>query len=476
MNRLLCFRINERDFSGKDFEETMVLDFLRRKLGLHGTKEGCREGDCGACTVLLGEDFEGQASWRAVPSCLLALGELDGRHLVTIEGLARDGLTPVMKALLDEGASQCGFCSPGIVLALTAFLLDSNRLDPLRAIVAVEGNLCRCTGYGAIRRAARRLAADFAGLEALPPSGPARLARLAEAGVIPPGLASLMGGFPAPGRIEHGRSPAHGLAIGSGSDYFVRHPYPEPGMPVSFLDHDQQLRHIELHDGCLELGAGVSWRDFFAHPLTRGHLPGVEAVEDRIASLPIRNRATVAGNIVNASPIADLSAVLLALDARLRLRSARRTRQLPLAEFFLDYKKTALAPGEIVETIRIPLPAAGSRFNFEKVSKRAHLDIATVNSAASLVCEGRRIVSCRLSAGGMAPIPLRLEAAEAFLAGKTVDAATVREAAGLAAAATRPISDVRGSAEYRRRLLERLVMVHFARLVPEAGLAEELWP
>lgn len=473
MDRLLRFRVNGQDYQLSDFEDAMVLDFLRRRLGLHGTKEGCREGDCGACMVLLGEDLDGKPAWRAVPSCLLALGELDGRHLVTTEGIAASGLTPVMRALLDEGASQCGFCSPGVVVALTAFLLDAPAIDPLQAVVAIEGNLCRCTGYGAIRRAAGRLAAEFS---ALPLDFAPRLAELAGRGVVPPALAARMADFPAPKRVEQAHPARTWLALGSGSDWFLRHPDPEPKRRLSFIDHDPALRRLERRGDDLEVGAGVSWRDFFAHPLVRGHFPDILAVEARIASAPIRNRATIAGNLVNASPIADLAVLLLGLEARLGLRSAAGRRELALDRFFLDYKKTALAAGEIVECIRIPLPAAGCRHNFEKVSKRAHLDIASVNSALAVQTDGKCIVRCRLAAGGMAAIPLRLPAAEAYLEGKPVEAATVRRAAELAVEATSPISDVRGSAEYRRRLLARLVMAHFTRLFPEAGLAEEFWP
>jgi xanthine dehydrogenase small subunit len=283
-----------------------------------------------------------------------------------------------------------------------------------------------------------------------------------------------MGDFPAPGRLEHAAADRRQQAMGSGSDWFVRHPHPEGRRRLSFLDHDPALRHIEAAAGGLEIGAGVAWRDFFEHPLVRALLPDLAGVEARLASAPIRNRATVAGNLVNASPIADLACLFLALDARLRLRYAHSVRELPLDKFFLDYKKTALRPGEIVEAIRLP-PGDGA-ISFEKVGKRAHLDIATVNSAAWLRLEGGRVAACRISAGGVAPVPLRLTEAEAWLTGRQLDAAAVRRAADLAMAAARPIDDVRGSADYRRRLLGRLVCVHFARLAPEAGLAEEFWP
>ncbi|HRZ89007.1 MAG TPA: FAD binding domain-containing protein, partial [Spirochaetia bacterium] len=335
MKRRLVFRVNERLVDAEAWEETLALDYLRRDLGLTGTKEGCREGDCGACLVLLGERGGDGPSWKAVPSCLLALGELDGRHVVTIEGIAAGGLTPVMEAFLDEGASQCGFCSPGFIVALTAFLVEGH-IDPVRALVSIEGNLCRCTGYGSIRRAAERLTRDFADL---PADLGARLAVLGDRKVLPGSLAALMTSLPEPG--SRPAAAPKGLNLGGGTDWFVRNPDPEPGTGVAFTDRQAGLDRIERTGDFLSVGAAVTVRSFFEDPRIRAHAPGIEAFEAQMASLPIRNRATLAGNVVNASPIADMTALLLALDARVRLRSASGARELSLADFFLGYKKTA---------------------------------------------------------------------------------------------------------------------------------------
>ncbi len=470
MKRRLVFRVNERLVDAEAWEETLALDWLRRELGLTGTKEGCREGDCGACLVLLGERGEAGPVWKAVPSCLLALGELDGRHVVTIEGIAAAGLTPVMEAFLDQGASQCGFCSPGFIVALTAFLVEG-RIDPVRTLVSIEGNLCRCTGYGSIRRAADRLTKDFADL---PRDLGARLAVLGKRGVLPPSLAALMTSLPEPG--SRPAAAPEGLNLGGGTDWFVRNPDPEPGTGVAFTDRQAGLGRIERTGDFLSVGAAVTVRAFFEDLLVRAHAPGIEAFEAQMASLPIRNRATLAGNVVNASPIADMTALLLALDARARLRSASGTRDLPLADFFLGYKKTALRDGEFLEALLLPAAAGPVRLNFEKVSKRESLDIATANTALALRTEEDRISWARLSVGGMAPVPLAARAASEYLVGKIPDAATAREAARLALQDCSPLSDVRGSAGYRTRLLERLVLAHFVRLFPDRGLLEEFWP
>jgi xanthine dehydrogenase small subunit len=470
MKRRLRFRVNDILIDAETWEETLALDYLRRELRLTGTKEGCREGDCGACLVLLGEQGAEGPSWRAVPSCLLALGELDGRHLVTIEGIAAAGLTPVMEAFLDKGASQCGFCSPGFIVALTAFLIEGD-LDPVRAVTAIEGNLCRCTGYGAIRRAAEKLAKDFAGL---PQDLGPRLSELGARRVLPESLAALMLDLPEPGSKQE--SAPGGLALGGGTDYFVRNPDPDQGAQVAFLDRKPGFATIERSGDVLEVGAAVTVRDFFADPLVRAHAKGIEAFEDRMASLPIRNRATLAGNIVNASPIADMTAILLALDASVRVRSASGERIVPLSAFFLGYKKTALEQGEFIEALLIPAGEGPVLFNFEKVSKREHLDIASANTALGLHMSGEKITWAKLSAGGMAPWPLLLKNASDYLIGKEPGAASAREAARLALAETAPITDVRGSADYRTRLLERLILAHFVRLFPDKGLFEEFWP
>jgi xanthine dehydrogenase small subunit len=497
MERFLRFAVNEKAVSTKSPAGSAALDFIRGELGLTGTKEGCREGDCGACAVLLGErpDEEGdrgasaryRARYYATPSCLLALGELDGRHLVTIEGLAQGakeaglpgGLTPVMQALLEENGSQCGFCSPGVVIALTAYLLGGPPYDEAGAVIAVEGNLCRCTGYGAIRRAAARLAKDFAGL---PSDFGERLASLEKAGVVPSSLSAFARG-------ELGASGSNGnvvptgeasLSLGGGSDFYVRNPEPDPRVSYAFLDRDPALVGIKARADGLEIGAATSEHDFFADARVRALVPGIEAFEADIASSLIRNRATVGGNAVNASPVADLVAILIALGAQARIRGKAREREIPLERLYLGYKKLDLLPGEVLVSFRLPAAKGSRLFNFEKVSKRQRLDIASVNTAIEIEAEGDkktpRILAARISAGGVAPVPLYLEAASRFLEGKKIEAETAREVSRLAVEASSPIDDVRGSADYRRRLLGRLILAHFIRLFPETGIAEELFP
>jgi xanthine dehydrogenase small subunit len=489
MQRAMRFRLNSTLFEITEREEILALDWIRGEKRLTGTKEGCREGDCGACMVLLGERGADGIRWRGALSCLLALGELDGRHVVTIEGIGARGLTPVMEAMLDEGASQCGFCTPGFVVSLTAYLVGGGKITTEGAVRAVEGNLCRCTGYGSIQRAAEALVDRFGDL---PEELPARLSRLAEAGVIPAEIAELMTDIPAPAGSASFNRPQEGasaLTIGGGTDYFVRNPDPQPGSTVAFVDRDPELRKIERKGEEIVLGASVSVQEFFENETVRSTFPGIESIEPDFASLPIRTRATLAGNITNASPIGDMTAILLALRAKVRIASdgSAKAREIPIEEYFISYRRTALAEGEHVTALALPVPSAEDRrgtasrgagrisFNFEKVSKRRHLDIASANSACLALIGGDGAISdVTLSAGGVGPVPMRLPETEAFLRGKRIDPEVARRAAEIAAGECAPIDDVRGAAAYRRTLLGRFIWSHLVRAFPELDLAKEL--
>jgi xanthine dehydrogenase small subunit len=490
-----------------------AIDFIRGELGLTGTKEGCREGDCGACAVLVGDfagdqeggEAKGSPRYRAQPSCLLALGDLAGKHLITIEGLSAsspDGLTPVMRAFLEENASQCGFCSPGFVIALSAWLAGTAHPDLAGAMMAVDGNLCRCTGYGAIRRAAERLAFEF---RELPEDAESRLKFLAEKAVLPRSVLT----FLECGRVEGGaatqsRRGMADVAIGGGTDYFVRNPYPEPDFKPLLLRSTPGMTGIattadrpKIADGrrevveWLRIGAAVTVTDFFASNLVREALPGIEKFESQFASTLIRNLATIGGNVANASPVGDVTSMLMGLGAVLELGEIpsglnpslhNKPRFLAIEDFFVGYKKTALKRNEILLAVLIPA-GKGLLFSFEKIAKRDKLDIAAVNTAMSFRVEGGRIIGARISAGGVAAVPVLLGKAAALLEGAPVDrddpktlAAFARAVSSAAREEVSPIGDVRGSAAYRKRMMGRLVLAHFLRLFEGTGVAKELFP
>ncbi len=481
MKRTLRFLLNGAPFEIVEREEMVALDWIRGRQLLTGTKEGCREGDCGACMVLLGERTETELRWKTALSCLLALGELDGKHVITIEGLGGGGLTPVMEAMLDEGASQCGFCTPGFVVSLTSYLIAGGKLTYEGALRAIEGNLCRCTGYGSIKRAAAHLVEHF---KNLPESLPERIRELSHSGVIPERIAELMTKGPEPASPRDaapGGESAEAFTIGGGTDHYVRNPDPDPEQEatVSFVDLRPELRRIEAAETELRIGAGVSIQDFFNDPLVRRTFPGIEQYEGDFASLPIRNRATLAGNITNASPIGDMTAILLALEAVVSLRSMSTgaERSIPLSSYFLGYRHTALVAGEQVTSISLPHPPQAERvhFNFEKVAKRRHLDIASVNSGClAATDEQGRISHIALSAGGVGPVPMRLTKTEEYLLGRKIEKGVAARAAETAAAECSPIDDVRGQADYRRALLGRFVWAHLIALFPELELEKEL--
>jgi len=475
----------------------LTLDWLRHQAGLTGTKEGCREGDCGACMVILGQrplqiDGGSPASkgaadpieWLPVTSCLLAVEELDGKHLITIEGLAEQGPTTVMKALHEENASQCGFCSPGVVIALTARILQGGPLDEAALKRALEGNLCRCTGYDSLHRSAKRLASELC---TLPGEYKERLTYLVNQGIIPESLAKTMYELPAPfetpseaGPMRNAPGPArHILPLGGGTDWFVKHDETEAPREIDFIDTHTHSRYIKKEGPFIRIGAAVTMGDFFANPLIREAVPGIETFESLVASPGIRSRATLTGNIANASPVADMTAMLLALDAQLVLLdtstgSSRRT--IALDQFFLSYKKTAAGDTEELDEILLPLYHSGrpqSCFNFEKAAKRDRLDIAAVNTACWILLEDSPSVASspvirklRISAGGVGPVPMVLANPAKILEGQVLTTSLVVAAADGALAEINPISDVRGSAEYRRQALRRLILAHFIKLFP----------
>jgi xanthine dehydrogenase small subunit len=448
--------LNDREVELDVAAGMATLDVVRDRAGLKGTKHACREGDCGACLVLLGElTSSGELHYRALTSCLLPIGEAEGRHLVTVEGLAGAGLGPVQQAIVDEGASQCGFCTPGFVVAMTGHLLNTESFELDEALIALAGNLCRCTGYASIRRAIASLLDDLRGTVE---DGSDRIAALTRAGVLPPYFTTVSERLAAFAAFASEPS-AGGPLVAGGSDLYVQRLHElEPAAPRLLMRELPPA--IRSEDGMVVLSATTTAEDLKRSAVLRETLGDLSGFLDLICSEPVRQRATIGGNIVNASPIGDMTIMLLALDAELVLARDGEPRSMPLREFYRGYKQVDLRPGQIIESVRFPEARRDGRFNFEKVSKRRYLDIASVNSAAWLRLDRGRIQQAFLSAGGVAPIPMRLAATEAFLAGNRVTAELARRAADVARAEVKPISDVRGSADYKRLLLGQLVIAH----------------
>lgn len=469
------FLLNDTDVSTDAPGGGLLLDFLRGEASLKGVKIGCREGDCGACTVLAGAMVDDQLVYRNVNSCLMPLANAAGKHIVTVEGLRLDGPNVIQEALMSEGATQCGFCTPGFVVSLAGYCLSESATgDSLDPADAMGGNICRCTGYNSILRAASQIREHLRGHGGGDPSS------LIAGSVIPPyfeGIAERLRALP----DEGPPAGAPSTLVGGGTDLYVQRPDELAGgsKSLTFLSDRSELRSIEVRAGSCSIGASVTMSEVEECAELRGMFPRLPEFLRLIASQAIRNQATIAGNLANASPIGDMTVFLLAQQSTLVLRSESATRRLPLEEFYRGYRDTDLAAGEWIECIEFAVPSDTTVFNFEKVSKRRELDIASVNSA--LRCElagdpaAPTITAASCAVGGVAPVPLYLEATSAFLVGQPWTALTARAAAVIADGEIAPISDVRGSSDYKRLLCRQLMFAHFlshpAGLVPAGDLA-----
>jgi xanthine dehydrogenase small subunit len=476
MGQPIRFILNHELVTTDEPPGSSVLDFVRSGCRLVGTKVGCREGDCGACTVLVGRLDDGQVHYEPMTSCLMPLGNAGGKHVVTIEGLNTDGLTPVQQAIADEGATQCGFCTVGFVVSLTGFCLQGREPSPAAAIAAIDGNICRCTGYKSLERAAAVVAAKVAAGDSSD-----RVGWLVGEGFVPPSFAAIperLQQLEAELEVERTMArrtgPEHQLFIGGGTDLVVQQPEQVADLEVDLLLDAPALKGIREEGGRIVLGASTTASELCDSLLLRRYLPRLADHLKLVASTPIRAMATIGGNFANASPIGDLTILFLALDSRIVLSAGDRRRELALKELYRSYKTLDKRPEERIESVSFAVPTASTALNFEKVSKRTYLDIASVNSALRLEVEDGIIAGAGLSAGGVAPIPLFLTQTTDDLVGRPVDADTARRAAELAAEEIAPISDVRGSAEYKRLLVRQLVLAHFLTLFPTTVRLEAL--
>lgn len=466
----LRFLLNDRPVHLTEAPGRSTLSWLRNERVLTGTKEGCAEGECGACTVLLGELTGGELVYRPVASCMLPVGELAGRHLVTIEGInLPDGLTPVQQVLVDEGAPQCGFCFAGIVVALTGYLITCDKPVPADAVASLDGNICRCTGYLSTERAIETLCRDLAPQLGGPQS---RVADLVAARVLPdtwlaaPAALKLLAEDPpaAPGAT----------LMGGGSDLLVQRPEELLAEDVVFTSRRPELRRVERDLTDLVIGGAVTLEEFGRDPDVAAFLPDAPEMAARFGSVLVRNRATVAGNLVNASPIGDLTILLLAHGAELVLERGGARRRLPLRDFYKGYKDLDLSPGELVTAVRVPPLTAGTLTSYEKISKRRNLDIASVNGAALLRIEYGEFTAATIAVGGVAPVPFLAEQAAAFLVGKPVTPETVHAAADVQDTEIAPIDDVRGSAKYKRLAARRVLFAHALKAASDLITVEAL--
>lgn len=440
-----------------------LLQYLRGPAGLCGTKEGCAEGDCGACTVMVARlEKDGNAPYRSINACIALLPSLDGRQIVTVEHLrdvAGGALHPVQQAMVECHASQCGFCTPGFVMALTNELNNNPQADDTAIHDAISGNLCRCTGYRPILDAARR-AKDMPRVDI--PADAAALSSIARtrmfsyqtpagkffAPVTPDELADVLAQYPDANMLSGGTDV--GLWV---TKFHMDLPV------IVYTGNITALRGVTDVGGALEIGAAATYSEAFAALAKQG--AGMEDLLRRIGSLHIRNAGTVGGNIANGSPIGDGPPPLIALQSEIVLRSQKGVRRMLLEKYFMAYKKQDRLPGEFIEKIIVPKRAENTLFATYKVSKRFDQDISAVCAGFALDMDGGVIRAARLCYGGMAATPKRAAEAEAALVGK----AWTREALADAIAAMdkdfTPLSDMRASAAYRQSVAKNLLKRFF---------------
>jgi len=418
-----------------------VLDYLRYTLRRTGTKEGCAEGDCGACTVLLGELAGDIVQWRAVNACILFLPMLDGKALKTVESLG--GTHPVQREMVARHGSQCGFCTPGFIMSLYGRSLGALGTEGVPVGDVIAGNLCRCTGYGpilvagaAVPVAAEDDAATVEALRALRPAygHPTTTDELADLLLAEPET-----------RIVAGATDV-GL--------WVTKQHRDLGATV-FIGDIADLKRIEETPDALTLGAGVRYSEA-REALARLH-PDLGELVRRIGGVQVRNAGTIGGNIANGSPIGDMPPALIALGAELTLRRGADRRTIPLESFFLSYGKQDRAPGEFVESVRIPRPAPDALIRIVKLSKRFDSDISGVCGAFALRIADGIVTEARVAFGGMAGIPARAPGCEGALTGAAWNEANVEAAALALVDDYQPLDDLRGSAAYRRKVAANLL-------------------
>jgi xanthine dehydrogenase small subunit len=485
LNHSIQFVLNDEAISTDVSPGMLALDFVRQNRQLAGTKSGCKEGDCGACTVVVGElDASGELRYLPMTSCLLPIGELHGKHLVTIEGLNMKGLSPVQQAMVNCGGSQCGYCTPGFVVAMTAGLMEPKLpLNEKGALHAISGNLCRCTGYRSIKAAGIQAIESLAGKLR---EGD-RITSLVEAGALPEyfnGIADRLKAIQSNAAVLEAQSEDAPEAsasrprfiVSGGTDLYVQRGDELPEADVVLLNNRPAVKAPELHEGRISFDARMTFEAFAEDQLILRHLPEMPAYNDLIASWPMRTRSSIGGNICNASPIADMTCLMLALEAELTLSGADgRRRQIPLREFYLGYKKLNKKPDEILEEISFPTFCEPTVVNWEKVSKRAWLDIATVNAACKLRVEDGHFTEAHLALGGVAATPLYLNDASQALQGKPLLVESIHECVDVAMGEFTPMGDVRGSADYKRLLARQLLLAHFEKLYPKTISQEDLY-
>lgn len=465
------FLLNDQEVRLADVRPTeTLLDYLRLARSLKGTKEGCGEGDCGACTVLVGRVLDGKLVYESVNACIRFVGSLDATHIVTVEHLkATDGkLHPVQQAMVDFHGSQCGFCTPGFVMSLYGLWMNSPNPDNSEIEKALQGNLCRCTGYEAIVRAAQAIStygdaakdplkaerkAVTAKLKSMKDGQRVEIGQGRERLIIPADADDLA-------KVLEAELSATVVAGSTDVGLWVTKQMRDIG-PVVFIAGLDDLKTISVAEGVISIGAAVTYTEAL-EKLTK-KIPALGTLITRIGGEQVRNMGTIGGNIANGSPIGDTPPPLIALGATLTMRKGKKRRTIPLEDFFVAYGKQDRQAGEFVEAVHVPIPAKDAKFAVYKITKRRDEDItATLGAFHLTLAKDGTVDDICIAYGGMAATPKRALAVEAALVGKLWNEDTVMAAIPHFAEDFQPLTDMRATAEYRALAARNLLVRFFA--------------
>ena len=446
-----------------------LLDFIREHQQLKGTKIGCREGDCGACTVLTGTLTGDTIKYQSITSCISPLVNANGKHIVTIEGInLTENLTVVQDAMAENYATQCGFCTPGFVVSYTGHAL--NFTENSCKDDAVSGNICRCTGYKSIEKAGDEIVKNLQELQNTSVENLIKNRYLPEYfKTIPDKLKKLQ---TANTEFEFNQN----QIVANGTDLYVRYADLLSEKNIQSIAELPLLKGINCNANECIIGASTTVTELWENNDFNKIIPDLKSFLKLVSSQQIRNMGTLGGNFVNASPIGDMSIFFLALNSSLTILNTnnQNTRTIPFQKFHQDYKKYDLQKGELIQSISFKKIEKNELFNFEKVSKRTHLDIASVNSAGRILTNNNRIEEAHFSVGGVSAIPKYLDKTNTFLNGKKLNMDTIKKAEEILQQEIAPISDVRGSNIYKRLLARQLFFAHFIKWFPNQFTIKDL--